>query len=58
MRDGVADGSFDIPDTRIATLAVIAMLTGVNTWFREGGRLSLDEVEQVYWDMVRKAVAA
>jgi hypothetical protein len=30
----------------------------VNTWFREGGRLSLDEVEQVYWDMVRKAVGA
>jgi hypothetical protein len=39
-------------------MAVIAMLTGVNTWFREGGRLSLAEVEQIYWDMVRKAVGA
>ena len=45
-------------DTKVATLAVIAMLTGVNTWFREGGRLSLPEVEQIYWDMVRKTVAA
>lgn len=58
LRDGQAEGSFAMPDTKIATLAVIAMLTGVNTWFREGGRLSLDEVEKVYWDMVRKAVSA
>ena len=41
-----------------ATLAVIAMLTGVNTWYRAGGRLSLDEVQQIYWDMVRRAVGA
>ena len=37
-------------------MALIAMLTGVNTWFREDGRLSLDEVQALYWDMVRKAV--
>ena len=58
LSDGVETGDFAVPDTKIATLAVIAMLTGVNTWFREGGRLSLDEVERIYWDMVRKAVAA
>jgi hypothetical protein len=33
------------------------MVTGVNTWFRERGRLSLAQVEAVYWDMVRKSVA-
>ena len=43
-------------DTKIMTLAIIAMLTGVNTWFRQGGRLSLDQVVAQYWDMVRKAV--
>ncbi|WP_299357042.1 TetR/AcrR family transcriptional regulator [uncultured Shimia sp.] len=58
LQDGQTEGSLAVPDTKVATLAVIAMLTGVNTWFREGGRLSLGEVEQVYWDMVRKAVAA
>jgi AcrR family transcriptional regulator len=57
LRDGMAAGVFDVPDPRIATYAVIAMLTGVNTWYRAGGRLSLDEVETLYWDMVRKAVA-
>ncbi|MHA6262475.1 TetR/AcrR family transcriptional regulator [Arenibacterium sp. CAU 1754] len=58
LRNGVRDGVFDVPDPKIATLAVIAMLNGVNTWYRAGGRLSLDEVETIYWDMVRKAVSA
>ncbi|SEI96602.1 HTH-type transcriptional repressor KstR2 [Marinovum algicola] len=58
LRAGVAQGCFEVPDPKIATLAVIAMLTGVNTWYRAGGRLSLDEVQQIYWDMVRRAVGA
>ncbi|MFY2826089.1 TetR/AcrR family transcriptional regulator [Ruegeria sp. MALMAid1280] len=58
LRAGQAAGMFDIADTKIATLAVIAMLNGVMTWYRAGGRLSLDEVEQVYWDMVRRSVSA
>lgn len=56
LHDGVTAGQFEVPDTKIATLAVIAMLTGVNTWYRAGGRLSLEQVEQIYWDMVRRAV--
>ncbi len=58
LKDGNARGVFALPDTKIATLALIAMLTGVNTWYRAGGRLSQAEVETVYWEMVRKAVAA
>jgi AcrR family transcriptional regulator len=58
LREGVADGVFDMAEPRVAAMALIAMLTGVNTWFREGGRLSLPEVEEIYWDMVRRAVAA
>ncbi|KPA21494.1 HTH-type transcriptional repressor KstR2 [Shimia sp. SK013] len=58
LRSGVAEGVFQVADSKLATMAVIAMLTGVNTWFREGGRLSLTEVEQIYWDMVRKSVGA
>lgn len=56
LRDGVAAGVFDVADTKIATLAIIAMLTGVNTWFRAGGRLSLPQVTAQYWEMVRRAV--
>jgi len=58
LKQGVTEGVFQIPDTQIATLAVIAMLNGVMTWYRAGGRLSLEEVETIYWDMVRKAVSA
>ena len=39
--------------SELTTMAVIAMLTGVNTWFRSGGRLSLSDVEDIYWDMVK-----
>ena len=56
LQQGAATGDFVTADTKIATLAVIAMLTGVNTWFRSGGRLSLDQVITQYWDMVRKTV--
>ncbi|PYF09649.1 TetR family transcriptional regulator [Rhodobacter viridis] len=58
LRAGQAEGVFALPDTKLATMAIIAMLTGVNTWFREGGRLSRETVETIYWDMVRKAVGA
>lgn len=56
LKQGVEERAFDVADTKIAALAVIAMLTGVNTWYREGGRLTLSDVEGIYWDMVRRAV--
>ncbi|MFK7751487.1 MAG: TetR/AcrR family transcriptional regulator [Sedimentitalea sp.] len=58
LKRGVAQGVFAVPDTKIATMAVIAMLTGVTTWYRSGGRLSVDEISGIYCDMVRKAVGA
>lgn len=56
--DGQESGAFDVADPRIATRAIIAMLTGVTTWFRSGGPLSLAQIEAQYWQMVRKAVSA
>jgi AcrR family transcriptional regulator len=56
LRKGLAEDAFSVADTKIATLAIIAMLTGVNTWFRAGGRLSIEEVTAQYWEMVRRAV--
>lgn len=58
LRDGIAARVFAVPDAKIATWAVIAMLNGVNTWYRSEGRLTQDQVEGIYWDMVRKAVGA
>lgn len=58
LKDGAAAGVFAVPDTAVATRALIAMLNGVNTWFRDAGALSLGDVQAIYWDMVRKAVSA
>ncbi|MDJ0827258.1 MAG: TetR/AcrR family transcriptional regulator [Rhodobacter sp.] len=58
LRDGAAAEVMRVPDTKLATMALIAMLTGVNTWYREGGRLSRERVERIYWNMVRRAVGA
>lgn len=56
LREGQNSGDFTLPDLKLATMAVIAMLTGVTTWYRDDGRLSRDRVERIYWNMVRKAV--
>jgi AcrR family transcriptional regulator len=58
LRAGQARGVFAATDSKLATLAIIAMLTGVTTWYRDGGRLSRQTVGEIYWDMVRKSVAA
>lgn len=58
LRDGAQAGDFDVPDPKVATMAVIAMVTGVTTWYRTAGRLTVDEVQEIYWQMVRKAVSA
>ncbi|MGI3187208.1 TetR/AcrR family transcriptional regulator [Nioella aestuarii] len=58
LQRGQASGDFAVSDSKLATMAIIAMLTGVNTWYREGGRLARADVEGIYWDMVRKAVSA
>ncbi|WP_293448400.1 TetR/AcrR family transcriptional regulator [Planktotalea sp.] len=55
---GQVAGVFDLRDIKVASRAVIAMLTGVTTWYRDSGALSREDVEEIYWQMVRKAVAA
>ena len=49
---GVADKSFTVADTRIATLALIAMLTGITNWYRPDGRLDIGEIEERYCELV------
>ncbi len=56
LADGKATGDFKVADVKVATFAIIAMLTGMNTWYRDGGRLSVDMVEEIYLDMVLAAV--
>ena len=57
VKDGRATGVFSATDSKIAALAIIAMLTGVTTWYRDGGRLSRQKIGDIYCDMARKAVS-
>ncbi len=58
LERGALHRDFTLPDSRLAAMAIIAMLSGVNTWYREGGRLSRERVERIYWNMIRRAVGA
>ena len=58
LRDGQAAGMMAVTDTRLATMALIAMLTGVTNWYREGGRLDRDRISDIYWGLARGAVGA
>ena len=58
LRDGMAAGDFTVPDARVATLGLIALLTGITNWYRPDGRLAEAEVADIYGTLVRQAVGA
>ena len=53
LDDGVALGRFTVADTTVAAYGILAMLTGVCTWFKPAGRLTKEEVTGIYTGMVR-----
>jgi len=56
LREGQANGVFHIDDVPVSTMAIISMMTGVNTWFRYGGRLGVEEIEKIYVNLVLSVV--
>jgi AcrR family transcriptional regulator len=58
LRDGMRAGAFHLPDARVAAFAILAMLTGVGTWYRDGGRLGKRELIDVYTRMAMQCVSA
>ena len=55
LRDGIKSGVMKIDDPHVSAMAILAMLTGVNTWYRSGGRLSQKKIENMYASMVLKS---
>lgn len=55
---GIEAGVMRIDDSRLTTMALIAMLTGVTNWYREGGRLDRHRIGDIYWGLARGAVGA
>lgn len=56
LEDGLAEGRFSVADPQVAAYGILAMLTGVCTWFRPDGRLGADDVVTLYTGMVLDAV--
>lgn len=56
---GIASGAFGgASEAKVVSLAILAMLTGMNGWFRQTARVSAEEAEEIYVAMVARAVSA
>jgi AcrR family transcriptional regulator len=52
LREGMEQGIIRQVDIKIASYALIAMCTEVATWFRPDGRLSVQQVTDIYSHMI------
>jgi len=57
LRQGAQDGVFHVGEPKVATYAIISMLTGICMWYRPGGRLSQDELVDIYTGLVVSGVS-
>lgn len=58
LRQGAAAGVFRVEDARVATFAIIAMLTGICMWYRPDGRLGQEELIRLHTDLALRGVTA
>ncbi len=47
-----------ISEPAVRARALLAMMTGVTVWFRDGGRLDREAVARIYVNLVRNAVGS
>lgn len=57
LTDGVSQGVFEVVDIQVATFAILALLTGLCTWYRPGGRLTRDDIIAAHEKLVLSGVA-
>ncbi|HAH00986.1 MAG TPA: TetR/AcrR family transcriptional regulator [Ktedonobacter sp.] len=56
LRDGMERGVFRLSDVKVSSYAIIAMCTAVSTWFRPSGRLSVQQVIDMYSQMITQGL--
>jgi AcrR family transcriptional regulator len=56
LDEGVAQGVFDVADTHVASFAILAMLTGICTWYRPSGRLDGAQIVDIYTNLVMRGL--
>lgn len=58
LREGMEQGIFRPADVKITSYAIIAMCTEVANWFRPDGRLTVQQVIEMYGEMISRGVLA
>jgi TetR/AcrR family transcriptional regulator, cholesterol catabolism regulator len=58
MAEGVAAGEFAVPDPKVAGIAVLDLLNGIDNWRRTTGRLGIEEVAGTYVLLVTRMMGA
>ena len=56
LADGVEQGAFEVGDIQVATFAIIALLTGLCSWYRPGGRLTREAIVAAHEKLVLSGV--
>lgn len=56
LRDGMERGVFRQSDIKVSSYAIIAMCTEVATWFRPEGRLSVQQVIDIYSQLIMQGL--
>jgi AcrR family transcriptional regulator len=58
LADGVAAGEFNVPDAKVAGIAVLDLLKGIDAWIREPGRLGRRQVADTYAILILQLMGA
>jgi AcrR family transcriptional regulator len=56
LREGMEQGVLCQTDVKISSYAIIAMCTEVAQWFRPSGRLNVQQVIEMYFQMITKGL--
>lgn len=54
LADGAEAGTLRMDDPGVTARAIIALLTGITTWYSDSGPLDRAGVEEIYWNIVAR----
>jgi hypothetical protein len=58
LEDGIRQGKFLAVDVPVTTYGILAMATSVSTFYSPRGRLSLDQIAEIFTDMVIRGLTS
>src|SRR5467141_3968646 len=56
LEDGIRQGKFLRVDVQVTAFGILAMTTWVSSWYSPRGRLSLEEIADIYSDLVLRGI--